>query len=589
MIFFVLIIMHFIPIIYVAKRKCLITPSTIPKKSQILQIAKNSCPLLFTIYALLFIADIKGEIRGPLLEGNISALIPFVFQYIFVLFFVYACLRLLRHFGIDEKKLRLLKEQTAQERPTKSNIKNTKKHWFYSFSMMILSAWYYPIFMYSQNASELTVPQLGPILLLFASVGLLFFGVAWLMTKDVYLSGLCSGLLLLLSQHFVLIENGLHYMFPMVYYSHSVVLVFFIAAHLIYGMYHYFTLDIKEAIAQSYSITFFALTLINLLTALPHMRWTSAVDISLEQEVVSVAELSDLPNVYYFIYDEYADTETLEKYTGYDNSHFDIALENLGFTVSRTSINGADSSSTYVVVPKYLNLGLPEETVEKGNTPNYHLYTLMQTAGYELKGVGDSYFIHIPSETESQNLDGSTMEGFTFFQLFLQQTIVHPFFVSNMKDAEILRDNILNAFDYYKNPQIYKEPQPQFTALYLVTPHIPFLFDEFGQDTNPLFHNAVSESLFSTYYLKQYQYISSKILEQMEAILTHDPDCVIVLQSDHSARNLSGISDKEKERVLNAVYYQGEYLEEIEGETAINTLRFVVNKLFDTEYAMLRE
>ena len=58
---------------------------------------------------------------------------------------------------------------------------------------------------------------------------------------------------------------------------------------------------------------------------------------------------------------------------------------------------------------------------------------------------------------------------------------------------------------------------------------------------------------------------------------------------DHGARH--GAADNMPTRdirtnIFNAVYYQGDNIE-IEGLTGINTLRTVLNKLFDMDYEML--
>ena len=91
--------------------------------------------------------------------------------------------------------------------------------------------------------------------------------------------------------------------------------------------------------------------------------------------------------------------------------------------------------------------------------------------------------------------------------------------------------------------------------------------------------------------------ISSFILELVTTIQAHDPNALIIVQSDHGSRQANhfydmGIWDTYDPTVenpymqntLNCVYYQNQSFA-IEGETGINTMRMVFNQVLGTELA----
>jgi hypothetical protein len=63
---------------------------------------------------------------------------------------------------------------------------------------------------------------------------------------------------------------------------------------------------------------------------------------------------TDLPNVYYFLFDEYAGYDGILRYTGFDNTDFYNSLEELGFVTSKHSKNG--STDTNTEIPNLLQL-----------------------------------------------------------------------------------------------------------------------------------------------------------------------------------------------------------------------------------------
>lgn len=84
----------------------------------------------------------------------------------------------------------------------------------------------------------------------------------------------------------------------------------------------------------------------------------------------------------------------------------------------------------------------------------------------------------------------------------------------------------------------------------------------------------------------------------MDNIQAHDPEAVIILQSDHGARLGHHLAELygdpydaetdtiHQQNILNCVYLPGETVD-ITGLNGINTLRTVLNRLFQLDYAMV--
>jgi hypothetical protein len=75
------------------------------------------------------------------------------------------------------------------------------------------------------------------------------------------------------------------------------------------------------------------------------------------EQSAQVSGDTELPNVYYYLYDEYAGPKCLEYFYEYDNSAFYEALENRGFQCSMDSYN-TQSDVTVRLVPEHTTLAM---------------------------------------------------------------------------------------------------------------------------------------------------------------------------------------------------------------------------------------
>lgn len=309
------------------------------------------------------------------------------------------------------------------------------------------------------------------------------------------------------------------------------------------------------------------------------------------------------PNVYFFICDEYAGVEGLERYYNYDNRVFLKHIEENGFNISTTSHN-YESCSTTVNIPNLLNLeyvASPDE-LEANNLKymkNPKLYQIFKTNGYTINLINHTQFLdedgcNVIATSDVVDTISTYILQKSIFQLIkdykaeqIETSTDTQYYVSDLK-------NILNTMQTcYK--MVDKE-KPTLTIGYVSCPHPPFVIDEEGGAVD---YRNTSNWADKSLYLNQLKYVNACMENAVDGILQNDRNAIIIIQSDHGVRYPyhmmecygtpeydATIETPYMQNILNCVYYQGKEMD-IEGKSGINTLRIVLNEIFMTNYEML--
>ena len=292
-------------------------------------------------------------------------------------------------------------------------------------------------------------------------------------------------------------------------------------------------------------------------------------------------------NIYYLLCDEYAGFTQLKKDFGFSNSVFREDLADMGFYISDTSSN--DSASTQVVMANIMAM----DYVCTMDTPVpelqfYHregkLHTVLENCGYVVQGIGSTAWLGVEG-TRDRPGEATDDRGIPFSELVLDQTLLYFIYENKSDDyAGLIED----SFDDLKNMPI--EPDiGTFTLFYVECPHHPYYFKGDGSRNR-------SEEQFNydgehpERYIGQVQYVNSQLLVALQRIIDNDPNCIIILCSDHG--NRFGIRHNEYVNlILNAVYYKGEDASDIEGLSGLNTIIYVLNqeKGLDMDYMKMGE
>ncbi|MCH5286587.1 MAG: hypothetical protein J1E43_04125 [Christensenellaceae bacterium] len=450
-----------------------------------------------------------------------------------------------------------------------------------------LAACYMPLFMYFSNADEVSITEILPLIGAFAGAALLLYAILLLFARSAWKASLTAAIGALIATNYLYIEKVFMLLPVHLRYWHVVALVAFIYVHLAYFIIKVLKDDPAQTAGQVLLIVLAGLLVVNLAGAVPAIvenvsvaRQNRAVN---EESEDQTASAMDLPNIYYFIFDEFSSKATMEKCYGFSNDSFFHALEDLGFTVSYNSRNM--SFATITVTANYMNL---DYVVTDQDSSQMRLAVkadnatkpLMQQHGYELRFIGAGSSVVdwgiADNMIESVTSTSTTVGGKTIQDLILERTIMYPTVDIEGSGAK-LAGQINTVFDYFNDPNHYDRAGNTYTFAYFESPHEPFIFSADGTLNNPRYFYEWENPQF---YLNQYQYMSGRIVEAVRSIIANDPDAIIILQSDHSARWASFISPEDKVSILNAVYYGGEAMGEILGKSGVNTLRTVYGRLF---------
>jgi len=470
---------------------------------------------------------------------------------------------------------------------------NTVKQWVLSLLAVISVSLFPLLFLYFQNANEAAFVEVFPPVPIVIGLATVIFTVFLLITKNAPKAAIVTSLLMMLLLNYAYLEKGVRYILSGLRYWHILPIFLFVFAHIAWLICKKMQKEHANMLVLIICLVFSGLILFNGVMAMPNIiRRASAESIAKKEKAKTtqtVAQDTDLPNIYLLIFDEYASIDFMKKYYNYDNSGISEYLEKLGFNISYTSHN--ESIKTSTVLTNLVNLDyIVDNTTSPAEKENYrnnnYLFKFLTEKGYTITGVGSTDYFGIENVAVDFTVSKtSTVSGETMTDLLFRQTAIWPFYtVSYNEDQE----RILNDFEYFKAMDNTRK-NSCFTLCYFNFPHEPFYFDRYGRP----YEQPTSNWKEKKYYLGQYIFATEKMREIAELLVENDPNSIIIIQSDHGARASSDpdlfleiFPLEDVSNIFNAVYYKGEKLD-IEGLSGVNTLRLVLNKAFTERFDML--
>ncbi len=456
-------------------------------------------------------------------------------------------------------------------------------------------------FLYFRNlgiASFQDFLNISGIIIIF---GLLILFFSYLFNKDFNKAILLTSVICVFLLYFRFIENAIVNIFPMFYYWHILLLLFLLIIHIAFWLKLKISVKIAENLNQGILIIFSGLIIYNFIISIPKIieinsqitkinNLQESEHLNIDQEITNNnASKQKLPNVYYFIFDEYGGYDNLLRYCNYDNNDFYVSLEQLGFNTSKNSVN--DTIDTYTEIPNLLQLKKINSIdmvgdQKKENLKNPYLLLLMKEHGYSVNGLDSSNYTFIDASLTDTRLSDNFVSTYGSFNSYIiKNSFFYPFFGNEDHQKEI--SQLIRMFDYAKSSSKIADTN-LFTIGYFSFPHVPYIVDENGNKTNDEDRLNLRDPII---YLNQLKYANIKIFELVNEIIINDPASIIILQSDHGYRLPShlhfwyGLDEYDLEiespyqrNILNAVYYLGENLE-IEGLSGLDTLLKVLNNL----------
>ena len=297
------------------------------------------------------------------------------------------------------------------------------------------------------------------------------------------------------------------------------------------------------------------------------------------------------PDIYFLVFDRYADAQTLEDCFDFDNSPFIDALEERGFWTDRRC--RANYPKTVFSLTSTLNMRYVR--TDDPNVKNGAVLRKGHEVARALRGAGYDYY-HLG------NWSGPLRAN----RLATYNRPVSPLpseFATALYDLTPLtklapikgtRSGIIGSLDAIG--AVAAEPGPKFVFAHVLLPHRPFVFD---RDGAPVTWMESSLRTYEENYVNQLVFTNRKILAAIDAILAQaGQNPIIILQADEGPCLSEADSDKDlpsqirrRTGVLAAYRFPGVDVPAAVSPTRslVNTFRIVLREQFDADVELLED
>lgn len=313
------------------------------------------------------------------------------------------------------------------------------------------------------------------------------------------------------------------------------------------------------------------------------------------------------PDIYYVVFDEMAGFDVVRQYWQYKRiDEFVDFLESKGFYVAPNS--RAKFPCTLYEMASRLNyeyLPYPSSYSSECNSEVYMEKMANNRALWFLKSIGYNTIAYDEHRTlayraapplavdhlfERSPYQINKADGVfdSFSMMVLRTSVLQPLTMQPILYLPALKQHENMIFYTVKEAASQGFPSPKFVYIHLMIPHFPFMFDANGNYINPLQHYDWDK------YLGNYIYsihLARELINNIMAVYYNKP-VVIILQSDHGARNLQvadtkvllkNYPEENQLHIVNALYLPGcEDAPLSQDMDPINTFPIVFNCYFDT-------
>lgn len=331
-----------------------------------------------------------------------------------------------------------------------------------------------------------------------------------------------------------------------------------------------------------------------------------------------------LPDIYYIILDEYANSSTLLKMHGFDNTPFLNALRQRGFFVAENS--RANYPATFLSLASSLNMNYLDflSGHDIDFSVPYHLIDynrvsgILRNAGYQIVYLPSIY--QVTSDVENADIIYKIEREvpllgleYSNFDLALLDSTLLGALIDSSGDFDILDD--YRETTYYAINHLLSASKiegPTFTFAHLTVPHRPYVFTAEDApapaDGMMVDGRIVAEGTYAPYtnesdipaYLDQINFINRAIVDVVDGIHANSTvPPIIIIQSDHGHRMQKepGVEDWGPAEIYENVFpiLNAYYLPEYNGVpipsdiTPVNTFRLIFDTYFGTSFGLIEE
>jgi hypothetical protein len=343
----------------------------------------------------------------------------------------------------------------------------------------------------------------------------------------------------------------------------------------------------------------------------PALAQTSSITIAQQ-----TSTLGYNPDVYYIIFDRYANEHTLTDDYGFDNSAFLNTLKDQGFYVA------SQSATNYPYTPLSLSssLNMTYQRVVPINTSPYpelatQVYPKLQDTqvddvfhdlGYKVYQMG-SWFspTHTNSAADGNYVLKNVMDIDDFSNQLLAGTMLAPVLEKTLTESERLSasEQNLNNFIYQTDnfSTVAHLAGPKFVFMHMLMPHSPYVVDA---QCAPLADGVADNRLELTSYLAQLQCANKQALSMVQTIMQSSKQKpIIIFQSDEGPYTIrypmpdsiefakaSNDSILERTRILNAYYLPDNNTSQLyQTISPVNSFRMLFRTYFNLDFPQLAD
>ncbi len=330
---------------------------------------------------------------------------------------------------------------------------------------------------------------------------------------------------------------------------------------------------------------------------------------------------SQLPDIYYIVFDGYVRHDVLSEYYNFNNAEFLNDLERRGFYIV------SDSRSNYMNTNYSLNTSLnllyvhefPRSVflASKYNLRTNYLSDFLRQVGYQIvvfdSGSNDTTAQYADIFISPDRLETEMEGGINSFEFLLLRSTLGVLLLENQsrhgntgqandvftasvnRELDRRRERIEYAFANL--PDFAADQPPQFLFAHIYLPHIPFLYGPEGEPLRyheelNLYWYEVPPEDYPQVYSDQVEALNAMALEMIDKVLRKaSRPVVIVLQSDHGDEFFLDYEQPDelgvhvRSAILNTIYFSDrEYSQLYPTLTPVNTFRVVLNHWFGTTY-----
>jgi hypothetical protein len=420
-----------------------------------------------------------------------------------------------------------------------------------SFITPLLFAIYPSLFHYANNAAMLRFSSLTRMLIIHTSLAAVVYVIFLIIIRHPYKAAIASALLLVFYNIYGILYNFLFSM-DIVRIDHFTLLPFVILI-VIYTSSWLSKMENINSVIVWKLLTFiiFAVAIFNLVKIIS-FEWqkvTLSTYIAPDSTKSEVTMNNNDPDIYYLVFDEFSGFEPMRNYWKYEEvDDFVNFLKSKEFFVAENS-HSVTGSTIYELSTRLNYLTYPccdqtrtyLEAIANNRAANYLKDRGYSTIAFEeirsIFPTDISFQFDYLFENDPSSPSVSSAIFDEFGVLVISNTMLSAFsryYLPHLNDQGLVNHRNMIYFTIDKLANLSDIPNPKFVYVHLLLPHVPFMFDEYG--------NVLDEQYQYNwnYYLGNYIFSIRVIREMVNTIFSiSDPNRppVIILQSDHGARN----------------------------------------------------